>query len=71
MVAPFYGLLSTKHTDIEFVKVDVDEADDVAASCGVQAMPTFHIYKDGKKVDELKGANLPELKNLIVKHKSS
>ena len=65
-VAPFFEELAENYTSIEFVKVDVDEADDVAGKCGVQAMPTFHFYKDSKKVDELQGADLGSLMSKIT-----
>lgn len=52
-----------------FVKIDVDEADDVAARAGVQAMPTFQFFKDGKKIEEMRGADRNKLKQLISKHK--
>ena len=69
MIAPKFAELSQSHTDVEFVKVDVDAADDIAAMCGVQAMPTFQFFKGGKKVDEMKGANVNGLIALIGKHK--
>jgi thioredoxin-like negative regulator of GroEL len=53
---------------IEFLKVDVDEVEDVAAKCGIQAMPTFQVFKGGVKVEEMKGADQAGLQNLIAKH---
>ena len=39
--APVYGALSKEHTNVMFLKVNVDEARDVAQNCQIQAMPTF------------------------------
>jgi thioredoxin-like negative regulator of GroEL len=55
--------------DVEFVKVDVDDAEDVSSLCGIQAMPTFQVYKGGVKVDEMKGASQEKLAELVTKHK--
>jgi thioredoxin-like negative regulator of GroEL len=51
------------------VKVDVDEADDIAQFAGIRAMPTFHFYKGGSKVDEMMGADQNKLVSLIAKNK--
>ena len=40
-----------------FIKVDVDEQVDVSAKLGIRAMPTFFIFKDGRKIGELIGAD--------------
>jgi thioredoxin 1 len=61
--------MAEENTDAEFVKVDVDDADDVAQACGIQAMPTFQFYKGGNKVDELQGADPHKLKALVAKYK--
>ena len=61
--------MAEENPEAEFVKVDVDEADDVAAACSIQAMPTFHFYKGGAKVDEMLGADQNQLKALIAKNK--
>lgn len=40
-----------------FVKLDVDEVPDVAQELGIRAMPTFLVFKDGEKIQEIVGAN--------------
>ena len=48
---------SQKYTDAKFFKLDVDEVSDVAGDLGIRAMPTFILFKDGKKFNEVVGAN--------------
>jgi thioredoxin-like negative regulator of GroEL len=55
--------------DVEFVKVDVDNAEEISGLCGIQAMPTFQVFKGGVKVDEMKGASEDGLDELVAKHK--
>lgn len=43
----------------------MDKAKDVAQTCGITAMPTFQFFKDGKKVDEVKGADVQQLNTKI------
>jgi thioredoxin-like negative regulator of GroEL len=59
--------MSKKYTNVVFFKVDVDEAEDVAEEVGITAMPTFQFYKDGKKIEEFKGANPEKLEETIKK----
>nr|XP_033811845.1 thioredoxin-like [Geotrypetes seraphini] len=70
LIAPYFDHLCEKYPDILFLKVDVDEVDDLASSCGIRAMPTFVFYKKGKKVAEVKGADKEQLKTKIEKLKS-
>jgi len=69
MVAPQIEAMSKKFPDVAFHKVDVDENDAAAQDAGIKAMPTFKLYKSGKEVAELVGANADKLKALVVKHK--
>ena len=67
-IKPFYEELSKKHTDVQFLKVDVDTLADVAAEAGIRAMPTFVIYKKGEKTDQiLEGADRDTLSQLVRK----
>jgi thioredoxin-like negative regulator of GroEL len=54
---------------VVFAKVDVDEAEDVAASQKIQAMPTFKLFKDGKEIAVMMGADLEKLTALVAQHK--
>lgn len=60
--------LAYEYSDCIFLKVDVDELEDVASECGITAMPTFQCYRGGKKIDELVGANEDKLREMIEKN---
>lgn len=60
-IGPYFEELATKYTDVIFVKIDVDDLDDVAAECGISAMPTFQLYSNGVKVQEMTGADETKL----------
>ncbi|XP_012676111.1 thioredoxin-like [Clupea harengus] len=68
-IAPFFKSLSEKYKDVVFLKVDVDDAQDVAQECDIKCMPTFHFYKNGKKVDDFSGSNREKLEEMVTKHK--
>ncbi|XP_060212181.1 thioredoxin H2-like, partial [Lycium barbarum] len=65
---PVLNEFAAKYTDVEFVKIDVDELADVAQEYGVQAMPTFMLIKKGKVIDKIVGADKDALKMKIEKH---
>merc|ERR1711998_442830 len=57
-IAPAFAAMDEEHAgSVVFVKVDVDENEEVAAACGISCMPTFQLYKGGKKVQEMTGAD--------------
>lgn len=64
-IAPRIVEFSDTHTSAHFVKIDVDEVPDVAQELGVRAMPTFMIFKNGEKIQEVVGANPDALQAAI------
>ncbi|KAF2468823.1 thioredoxin-like protein [Lindgomyces ingoldianus] len=67
-IAPYYSQLSSMHSvphKLAFVKVNVDEQEEVAAKYGITAMPTFLVFKGGEVIETIKGANVPALKRVV------
>ncbi|KAL4742035.1 thioredoxin-like protein [Aspergillus similis] len=56
-IAPAVEKFAQTYTDASFYQIDVDELSEVAAELGIRAMPTFLLFKDGEKVNEVVGAN--------------
>ncbi len=56
MIAPKFEEFSNKYTSAQFLKVDVDEVGEVAEQQGIRAMPTFLIFVNGAKAEEVVGA---------------
>jgi thioredoxin len=68
VISPVFDKLAKPHessTSIIFAQCDVDKAKDVAQACGITAMPTFQFFKQGKKVGEVKGADVQQLSTKI------
>ena len=53
IMGPIFDELSELHSDIKFLKVDVDANEKTAMACKIRCVPTFHAYRDGEKIDEL------------------
>lgn len=70
MIGPIFEELSEnpEYGAIAFVKVDVDALDKVAQTCGIAAMPTFQVWRNGAKMGEVVGASKDKLVELIKKH---
>ncbi|KAF8977087.1 Thioredoxin-like protein 1 [Entomortierella lignicola] len=67
-IKPIFEKLSNQYRHVTFVKIDVDEFQEVAQVQGVTAMPTFQFFKANKKIAEMKGANPTQLESLIKQH---
>ncbi|XP_011137851.1 thioredoxin-2 isoform X2 [Harpegnathos saltator] len=69
MIGPKVAELAKEMEDVIFLKVDVDECEDVAAQYQISSMPTFVFIKNSKVLESFAGANYDKLKNTIQKHK--
>jgi thioredoxin 1 len=68
-IAPVYASLAKQHSspNLTFTKIDVDAQQQLAREYGITAMPTFLLFKDGKVVETVRGANPPALKAIVEK----
>ncbi|MCJ1229019.1 Cytoplasmic thioredoxin isoenzyme 2 [Toensbergia leucococca] len=57
--------LSSQYPSAKFIKLDIDEVPEVASQLGVRAMPTFILFRDGKKIDEVVGADQEKLDSAV------
>ncbi len=69
-IAPILEELATElDGKLSIAKVNVDEADTIAAEYGIRAIPTMILFKGGKVVETLVGAsNKPALKAKLAAH---
>lgn len=56
MVGPIVEQLAEEQSEVKIVKVDVDQAQEIAGRYGVLSIPTFVLFKDGKEVRREVGA---------------
>lgn len=67
-IAPVYIQLSKTHTNVVFLKIDVDDCGKTAEKYNVTAMPTFIFFKSMVEVDRIKGADPNVLKEKVQQH---
>lgn len=68
VIAPKLEEFSKVYTNVVVLKVDVDQSEDIATQYGIQAMPTFIVFKNGEKVEEFCGANVDKVEGLLKKY---
>ncbi|PWY74016.1 thioredoxin [Aspergillus eucalypticola CBS 122712] len=70
MMSPIFEQLASipESSAIKFTKVDIDTQPEISEEVGIRSLPTFMVFKDGQKLDELVGANPPGLHTLIQRH---
>ncbi|XP_059641560.1 TPR repeat-containing thioredoxin TDX isoform X2 [Cornus florida] len=67
-MSPLYTSLAGKQPNVVFLKVDIDEAKDVAARWNISSVPTFFFIKNGKEVDKVVGADKSSLESKIAQY---
>ncbi|KAK9075159.1 hypothetical protein SSX86_003479 [Deinandra increscens subsp. villosa] len=69
-MAPLFTNLAAKYPKVLFLKIDIDEASDVAAKWNISSVPTFFFTKNGKEIDKVVGADKSSLETKIAKYAS-
>jgi thioredoxin-like negative regulator of GroEL len=60
--------LSEANRRVDFYRVDVDEYSEVAQKAKVRSVPQFHLFKGGKLVSLVNGANAEALEDALKKN---
>ncbi len=69
MISPQLEKLSHQYKNVVFIKVDVDEFEDIASDHQVSAMPTFLFYKKGALLAQnVVGANVNDIEKIIKEY---
>mmetsp|Transcript_58453 Transcript_58453/g.52672 ORF Transcript_58453/g.52672 Transcript_58453/m.52672 type:complete len:227 (-) Transcript_58453:38-718(-) len=64
---PVFEELCTKsQSNLKFIKVDIDEFDEIALEYKVSTLPTFMRFKNGKQSGSVRGPNKAELQELFM-----
>ena len=67
-IAPVYEKMANEFPQAVFVKVDVDQNRDVAAQCGIRAMPTFKLFKNKSEIAMVQGGDESALRAMVKQH---
>jgi thioredoxin 1 len=66
MLAPILTELDKMFPDVEFFKVNVDEAEEFATVNGIQSIPTLLFYRDGEVKERVVGVTSLEKLSKII-----
>ena len=67
-IAPIYERLSDEYKGkVAFAKMDTDQHQRTSMTYGIQAIPTMVLFKNGKEVDRIIGADPGALKRSLEK----
>ena len=68
MMAPIIEEIEKELKDINFIKVNVDDSEDIAMRYGIMSIPTFYLFKDGNVLKKTVGGHSKqEMINFITK----
>lgn len=56
-----------KYKDVYFCKIDVDVLQDLSKELSIRRMPTFILFKDGNRVEDIFEPKPPQLDAFLAK----
>lgn len=70
LIAPKYEDLANKNSDVTFVKINVDDADELTEQYHISVMPTFILEWNGTILETITGASEHKITDAIQKHRN-
>ena len=67
-LAPYFKDLAKKYTNVNFIKIDFDDFEEVADKYNVASLPTLVFFKDGKAVHMNVGVNKEKIQAAFDEH---
>lgn len=64
-ISPQLELLATQKPNVNFCKVDVDQAKDIMQAYPVTCMPTFRFFKNGQMIQSFEGADINSITSIV------
>jgi thioredoxin 1 len=55
MMAPIIDELAEKMSEVKFVKINIDDNNEISGKYEVRSIPTMIFFKEGKEVDKMVG----------------
>ncbi|KAI4343173.1 hypothetical protein MLD38_027707 [Melastoma candidum] len=73
LISPVIEELNQKYPHVTTYKVDIDQEgiQGKLMELGINSVPTLHFFQDGKKVEEIVGADVHGLRSVMEEHYSS
>ena len=67
MIGPIFEKMAPEFTNVQFLKIDVDEVPEAAQKYSVRSVPTFMFVNDGLRAGEVIGADADSIRNELEK----
>lgn len=64
-IAPQIDELAQQKPDVNFVKVDVDQAREISQQYPVRAVPTILFFRNGSQVNKIEGADISRITSIV------
>lgn len=66
VLTPELEKLSQKYNSVQFVKVNVDDNDELAQEHLITSIPCIYFYKNGCSIGHIEGANINKIDQFIM-----
>jgi thioredoxin 1 len=67
-ISPYIEELSEIFDNVKFIKIDVEQMEELSISFKIEAMPTFVILKNGKEETRIVGCDKDKLKKMLKEY---